>query len=53
MHALPTAVMRHSDEFTRNRAHYEQLVADLWKHLAWSQAGGQPTRWRFTSNAAS
>lgn len=40
MHALPTAVMRHSDEFTRNRAHYEQLVADLRKHLAWSQAGG-------------
>ena len=40
MHALHTAVMRHSDEFTRNRAHYEQLVADLRKHLAWSQAGG-------------
>ena len=40
MHALPTAVMRHSDEFTRNRAHYEQLIADLRKHLTWSQAGG-------------
>lgn len=40
MRALNTAVNRDSEEFLQNRSSYEQLSADLQKHLALSQAGG-------------
>ncbi len=40
MRVLKTAVNRDAEEFLRNRSYYEQLSADLQKHLAQSQAGG-------------
>ncbi len=40
MGVLDTAVRRDSDDFRRNQAQYEGLVADLNKHLALVRAGG-------------
>ena len=42
MHTLTTSVVATSGEFTSNRAHYENLVSDLRKHLALARAGGPP-----------
>lgn len=40
MRVLTTAVATSSDDFKRNLAHYESLVADLKKHLEQAQIGG-------------
>jgi acetyl-CoA carboxylase carboxyltransferase component len=40
MRALRTSILNTSDEFRRNLAHYESLLADLRKHLAHAQGGG-------------
>jgi acetyl-CoA carboxylase carboxyltransferase component len=40
MRVLSTAVRRESEDFRRNQAHYEGLVADLRKHLEMVRAGG-------------
>jgi len=40
MRALRTSIINTSDEFKRNYAHYENLLADLRKHLAQAQGGG-------------
>ena len=40
MRVLKSGVSTTSEEFRRNRQHYEGLVADLKKHLAQIQAGG-------------
>ncbi|MBA5871315.1 MAG: methylcrotonoyl-CoA carboxylase [Nitrospira sp. CR2.1] len=40
MRVLKTTVNPDAEEFRRNRSYYEQLSADLQKHLAQSQAGG-------------
>lgn len=42
MRPLTTSVMANSGEFASNRAHYEGLMADLQKHLAFARAGGPP-----------
>ncbi|WP_447974431.1 carboxyl transferase domain-containing protein [Nitrospira sp. Kam-Ns4a] len=42
MRVLQTAVAPASEDFKRNRAHYQGLLADLKKHLAQVQAGGPP-----------
>ncbi|HMW86876.1 MAG TPA: carboxyl transferase domain-containing protein [Nitrospira sp.] len=40
MRVLDTSIRRDSDEFRRNQAHYEGLMADLQKHLEMVRAGG-------------
>ncbi|HNA47417.1 MAG TPA: carboxyl transferase domain-containing protein [Nitrospira sp.] len=40
MRVLDTSIRRDSDEFRRNQAHYEGLMADLQKHLEMVWAGG-------------
>ncbi len=40
MRVLDTTIRRESDEFRRNQAHYEGLMADLHKHLESVRAGG-------------
>ncbi|MGC3976224.1 MAG: carboxyl transferase domain-containing protein [Nitrospira sp.] len=40
MPVLDTTIRRESDEFRRNQAHYEGLMADLRKHLEMVRAGG-------------
>ncbi|HQV11779.1 MAG TPA: carboxyl transferase domain-containing protein [Nitrospira sp.] len=40
MRVLDTAVRQESDEFRRNKAHFEGLMADLHKHLEIARAGG-------------
>jgi acetyl-CoA carboxylase carboxyltransferase component len=40
MRTLRTAVVATSEEFRQNQRHYENLLADLKKHLAQAQAGG-------------
>ena len=42
MRTLTTSVVATSGEFASNRAHYENLVSDLRKHLALARAGGSP-----------
>ncbi|HJT22827.1 MAG TPA: carboxyl transferase domain-containing protein [Nitrospira sp.] len=42
MRIITTSIGTGSSEFASNRAHYDGLMADLEKHLAFARAGGPP-----------
>ena len=41
MLVLKSSVVPTSEEFRRHRSHYDSLMADLKKHLAFVRAGGR------------